>query len=196
MSLAYRLMYLVGFSPWDGAIPQELKDSIEGKDKLPLGRALDLGCGPGAKSVYMASHAWKVVGLDFVPRALNKARARAQAAGVTIDFRQTDVTRLGELGLEPGFSFLFDFGCFHGLRDSQRTAYAEGVNSLAASGARLLIMGFTKALPPVPSGISQAELEKRFPSWDFQWTHAVEMGGTTAMRRAEASWFCLSKRPG
>ncbi len=195
MGIAYRLMYAVGFTPWDGPIPAPLKDMIEGPQALPAGRALDLGCGKGTKSVYMATHGWDVTGVDFVPRALKEARRRAEAAGVKIDFHQGDVTRLADLGLTPGCSLLFDFGCYHGLKREQRTSYAEGVTALAAPGATLLMMAFTKAVPPVPSGVSESELRERFgPAWDFAWSKSNQQAGTPAMIRAAAAWFCLKKR--
>jgi SAM-dependent methyltransferase len=194
MGIVYRLMYAVGFTPWDRAVAIPLRELIEGPNALPAGRALDLGCGMGTKSVYMATHGWDVTGVDFVPRALKEARRRADAAGVKVDFREGDVTRLGDLGLTPGYSLLFDFGCYHGLNRDQRARYAEGVTALAAPGATLLMMAFTKALPPVPSGVSETELRERFgPAWDLAWTKTGEQAGTPAMMRAAAAWFCLKK---
>ncbi len=126
MSVVYRLMYAVGFAPWDRIMPSELKHVMEGPDALPKGRALDLGSGKGTKAVYMAAHGWEVTGVEAVPRALNEARRRAQAAGVTVDFRLGDVTRLADLHLEPEYSLVFDFGCYHGLNSAERGRYAEG----------------------------------------------------------------------
>jgi len=194
MGIVYRLMYAVGFTPWDRAVAILLRELIEGPDALPPGRALDLGCGMGTKSVYMATHGWDVTGVDFVPRALKEARRRAQAAGVKVDFREGDVTRLGDLDLTPGYSLLFDLGCYHGLKRDQRARYAEGVTALAAPGATLLMMAFTKAVPPIPSGVSETELRERFgPAWDLAWTKTGEQTGTPAMMRAEAAWFCLKR---
>ncbi len=194
MGIAYRLMYAVGFTPWDGPVPVPLKEMIEGPNALPKGRTLDLGCGKGTKSVYMAAHGWNVTGVDFVPRALKEARRRADAAGVKIDFHEGDVTNLADLGLAPGYSLLFDFGCYHGLKREQRDRYAAGVTTLAAPGATLLMMAFTKALPPIPSGVSESELRERFGAWDLAWSRSNEQPGTPAMMRASAAWFCLKKR--
>jgi hypothetical protein len=99
------------------------------------------------------------------------------------------------LNLTPGYSLVFDFGCYHGLNRKQRDAYGQGVNSLAARGATLLLMGFTRAMPPVPVGVSEADLASHLgSSWKLSWTHPVASGGTSAMNRAAAAWFCLVRR--
>src|SRR5260370_11099659 len=113
MSLVYRLMYAVGFTPWDRVMPSELKQVMEGPEALPKGRALDLGSGKGTKSIYMAAHGWTVTAVEAVPRALKEARRRAQAPRGTVDFRPRDVTRLAALRLATRDSFLFFFRCFH-----------------------------------------------------------------------------------
>src|SRR5437763_11798589 len=118
MSLVYRIMYLVGFTPWDNeAVPAELTEVVQGPGAPPAGRALDIGCGTGTQAVYMASHGWEVTAIDAVPRPLSRARARADAAGVSVDWILGDVARVGRLGLTPGFTLFYDRGCFHGLND-------------------------------------------------------------------------------
>ena len=194
VSLAYRLMYRLGFTPWDAVMPRELVEIISGPDALPAGRALDMGSGKGGKAVFMALHGWHVTAVENVPRAIREARRRADAAGVRVDFREGDVTRLGELGLEPGYSLVFDFGCYHGLGQSQRAAYAQGVNAVTGKGATLVLMGFTHALPPVPSGVSESELQGHLgEEWRPVETHSVS-AGTPAMARARAAWFRFVRR--
>ncbi len=193
MSLAYRLMYRLGFTPWDRVLPQELADAVTGPNARPPGRALDLGSGYGTKAIYMATHGWRVTAVESVPRALEEAHRRASKAGAKVDFRRGDVTRLGDLKLEPGYNLVFDFGCFHGLNSGQRDAYAQGVNALAAPGATLLMMAFTKPVPPITSGVTEAEALERFgPGWNMAWSHSAEIGdGSSATRRGMPGWFCL-----
>lgn len=192
MSLAYRLMYRLGFTPWDRVLPAELKDLITGPNALPPGRALDMGSGKGGKAIFMAQHGWRVTAVENVPSAMKVAMRKAAEAGVTIDFKEADVTRLESLGLEPGYSLVFDFGCYHGLSGKQRDAYGKGVNAVAAPNATLLLMGFTKALPPVPVGVSEADLAAHLgPRWRLAWTKPTAGGNTSAMDRAAAAWFCL-----
>jgi SAM-dependent methyltransferase len=169
VSLTYRIMYRIGFTPWDsGQVPPELTALIEGPGALPTGRALDVGCGTGTQAVYLARNGWEVTAIDAVPRPLSRARARADAAGATVDWILADAARIERLGLAPGFTLVFDRGCFHGLDDAQRAAYSAAVTELAAPGATLLMMAFAPNRVPIgPAGVEQSELLGRFTGWQL-----------------------------
>ena len=102
MSVAYRILYAIGFTPWErmaqppvaGQIADLVARDEEGREP-PYGRVLDLGCGSGIWAVELAERGWQVTGVDFVPKALRRARERAQKAGVELDLVEGDVTDLG-----------------------------------------------------------------------------------------------------
>lgn len=192
----YRLMYRFGFTPWDRLLPSELAEMITGPKAMPPGRALDMGSGNGTKAIFMATRGWRVTGVEAVGRAIMESRRRAGKAGVKIDFREGDVTRLEELGLERGYNLIFDFGCYHGLNEKQRDAYVRGVNGVAADGATLLMMGFTKPSPPaVRTPVTETDLRAHFGmDWTLDWSHPDTSEGTKAMALAAASWFCMTLR--
>jgi SAM-dependent methyltransferase len=197
MSLIYRLMYRIGFTPWDtGVVPEELSALIEGADALPAGRALDVGCGTGTQSVYLAQHGWRVTGIDAVDRPLARARERAQAARVSVDWIKADVVELGALGIEPGVTLAFDRGCFHGLSDRERAAYAAGVTALAVSGATLLMMAFAPSrVAGAPRGVEDAEIAARFDGWDLSAKQADSEGEPAGpMRNVPRHWYRLTRR--
>lgn len=101
---------------------------------------------------------------------------------------------VGELGLAPGYTLLFDFGCYHDLKATERSSYADGVTALAGSGATLLMMAFTRPVRPVTTGVTEPELRDRFGGgWDLLWSRPNEEPGTTAMTRASATWFCMAR---
>ncbi|SPM27265.1 class I SAM-dependent methyltransferase [Mycobacterium terramassiliense] len=166
----FRLFYRIGFTPWEGhAIGQGLRDLIEGtadSPALPTGSALDVGCGTGDSAIYLAQHGWKVTGVDYVAKPLEKARAKAGAAGASVNFARADVTQLSQEGIGSGFDLIVDNGCIHNMSGTDREAYVREVSAVAAPDARLYIVAF----PPggrfgVP-GIDHAEMERRFaPGW-------------------------------
>jgi len=169
MSLRYRLLYRFGITPWDqDHVPAELAALVDGPGALPLGRALDIGCGTGTQAVYLAQHGWQVTGVDAVERALELARQRAYEVKANVQWRTGDVTRLQALGLQAGFSLVHDRGCFHDLPADARDPYAHGVSSLTAPGATLLLMAFSPGRRlGAPRGASEDEIRERFaPDWD------------------------------
>jgi SAM-dependent methyltransferase len=170
-TLIYRLIYLLRLRIWERRKPPvELVAVVEGAAALPAGRALDLGCGSGTDSIYLARHGWTVTGVDIVPEAVVLARRNAAAAGVSVRFLEGDATRLQDLGLGAPFDLLVDFGCFHTLPADQRPAYVRGVSALAASGATFLLYGFARPprLAPMKAGLTEAEVRERFSGagWD------------------------------
>ena len=197
MSLLYRVMYRIGFTPWDtGHVPPELSALVEGTDALPAGRVLDIGCGTGTQAMYLAGIGWHVTAIDAVDRPLARARARADAAGVNVDWLKADVAELGALGLEPGFTLAFDRGCFHGLRDGERAAYAAGVTALAAPGASLLMMAFgPNRVPAAPAGVEQTEIVARFDGWDLVSVQPDTEGEVAGpLRNVPRAWYRLIRR--
>jgi SAM-dependent methyltransferase len=156
----YKLMYRVGVAPWEWRdVAETWEPILDGQNALEPGRALDVGCGTGRDAVYLTKHGWRVTGIDFAEEALAKARQRAADEGVQVEWVQGDVGRLGQLGLEPGYTLLYDFGCIQGLPDSARQGAANGLTRLAAPGASLLIFAF-KANRHVllPRGMDQEDV--------------------------------------
>lgn len=139
-------MYEGGNPPWDTNItPPELIAEIEGPQARPAGRALDLGCGTGTNSLYLAAHGWDVTGIDFVSLAIEQAQEKQRYVGAlagNVHFLIGDVTRLGALKLEPGYTLLFDLGCLHSIEASAREDYARGLAQVAAPDALFLLYGF------------------------------------------------------
>jgi SAM-dependent methyltransferase len=170
-SVSFRLMYRLGFTPWDSGVPpSELIAVVEGARRLPPGRALDLGCGTGTTAVYMASNGWQMTGVDFVPRAIRAARAKASVAGLPVVFLVGDVTRLHEYSIDPGFDLLFDQGCFHSLPEAAQPAYEREVTRMARSGATYLLYAFGRQPERrrrfFPKGVTPDEVRALFSGFE------------------------------
>ena len=194
MSFFFWAAYLVGFTPWDSGVPPpELVAVVEGPERLLPQKALDLGCGTGTNSIYMARHGWDVTGIDFVPRAVHTAKRKAAEAQVSPRLIVGDVTRLTELGIGTDYSLLLDLGCFHSIPDAGRDAYVRGVTALALAGATLLLFGFVRGdrrtSPIGPRGLAPAEVAQRFAGgWDVD---AEKRGGP--MFGSAAYWYTLHR---
>lgn len=166
--LLFKTLYRFGFVPWDGhPLPKSLTDLVEGdghSSPLAPGKALDLGCGTGDNSIYLAKHGWQVTGIDFVAKAVDKARAKAAAGNVDVKIEQGDVTRLCEEDAGSNFALIVDNGCLHGLSDEDRYDYVREVTAAAAPDARLLLVEFIRGGSYGVRGIDPDEVEERFAS--------------------------------
>jgi SAM-dependent methyltransferase len=174
MSPAYRILYRVGFTPWEGMVKSmpivEQISALFAREEPgrqpPYGQALDLGCGSGIWAVKLAARGWQVTGVEFVPKALRKARERAQDAGVEVRLIEGDVTALRATSVGSGFRFLLDFGLFHGLTDEQREAMGGEVSAVAAPGATMLMLTWEPARRRLlPRGASRGDIEAAYPAW-------------------------------
>lgn len=75
---------------WSGRVNPHLAEVAAG---LPVGRALDLGCGEGADALWLAERGWRVVAVDVSATALRRAAEAASARNLLsrIDFERHDL---------------------------------------------------------------------------------------------------------
>ena len=129
--------YETGQIPWDHELPPpELMTFVADEE---TGRALDLGCGFGRSSIYLALHGWEVDGVDFVPRAVEIAREKALKAGLgeQVRFYVSSVTELDFL--KGHYDFVVDIGCMHSLPWSELIIYHNNLLRLLHAGGIYLL---------------------------------------------------------
>lgn len=184
MRLVFNLWYLRK-PPWDtGISPPELLDFI---NTHPPGRALDLGCGTGTNVITLARNGWQVVGVDFAPRAIKLARKKAARAGVQVDLRVEDVTRLD---LPGTFDLILDLGCYHTLSEAGRRSYAEVVKrQLSPGGTFLLYVFFREPGSERGPGVTEVDLERLSNVFKLE----KRQEGTERGRRRSA-WLTFRKQ--
>ena len=172
--------------PWDSGIsPPELMEFIRGH---PPGRALDLGCGTGTNFVTLAKNGWLVTGVDFAPHAISIAQRKAQAAGVTADFRVMDVTQLD--GINGPFDFVLDLGCFHGLPIDEKVSYLNQLQRVCAPQAMWLLYGFIKESNMTREpGLAPSDIEKILAGFDL-----VSRQDGVDRRERPSAYFLLQKK--
>ncbi len=79
------------------------------KTLCPGRTALDIACGEGRNSVFLAHHGFKVTGLDISEAGIDKACKWMESEGLRIDFRVADLERYeftGTYDLIINFNFL------------------------------------------------------------------------------------------
>ena len=158
MSLAYRTLYSLGITPWDHQqVPAELMEQVA---PLPRGRALDVGCGTGTQSIYLAQQGFDVVGVDVVEKPIRSATRRAQEAGVGIRFIVADASA-DDASFGGPFRLVLDYGCLHSVPAKVRAGLARAYRRLTSSDGTLLLFAFGPRRGPGPQGASEDELLQR-----------------------------------
>lgn len=114
--------------------PKELEALLERPDR-PRGAALDLGCGNGVATAYLALHFDLAVGLDIAHAATRQAVDRTRGKGVDARFV---VAEAPVLPFRAGaFGLVFDRGCLQAIPKDAWPTYFRAVEQLLASGGML-----------------------------------------------------------
>lgn len=97
------------------------------------GRVIDLGCGAGNYSVWLAQRGYQVDGIDIAPTAIDWAKERALAEGVDVDFQVGSVLTLDGFADER-FDVALDWHCFHCVIGDDRERFLESVHRVLKPG--------------------------------------------------------------
>ena len=141
----------------------------------PAGKsALDLCCGPGRCSIALAKRGFSVTGVDRTKYLLDKARAKARAAHVKVEWVQKDMrdfVRPDSFALV--LSMFTSFGYFNDKREDM-IVLGNMFTSLQPGGACLIeVLGkerLAKILQPtistlLPNGAMLVERHEIFDDW-------------------------------
>jgi cyclopropane fatty-acyl-phospholipid synthase-like methyltransferase len=106
----------------------------------PRDRVLDIACGEGRNSVWLASLGCQVLGMDVSPLALTKARQLAADRGVTVAWQEADV-RSWQWQPDAFDAVVCIFIQF--ADPSQRARLFSGLQTTLKLGGKLVLQGYT-----------------------------------------------------
>jgi 2-polyprenyl-3-methyl-5-hydroxy-6-metoxy-1,4-benzoquinol methylase len=120
---------------WSGHPNDVLVEEVKG---MTPGTALDLGCGEGADSIWLAQQGWRVTGTDISQVALERAATHADDAGVAdrITWARHDFTR----SIPTGPFDLVSAHFLHSPVDDPRDAALRAAAAAVAPGGTLLVV--------------------------------------------------------
>lgn len=114
--------------------------------RIKSGTVITLGCGVGRETIHLAKKGFEVIGLDFSPTAIKRARHRATAAGVDVQFVVDDLTNLQNVS--GTFDLVMDFGALNDLSQGNRDRYIHNVLPLTQPDGAYAMFCFDRMLPP------------------------------------------------
>jgi SAM-dependent methyltransferase len=120
---------------WSGRVNVRLAEVAE---TMTPGRALDLGCGEGADSMWLAERGWQVTAVDISQTALDRARDDAAARNLAdrIDFQRHDLTE----SFPDGDFDLVSAQFLHSTVEMDRAKVLRRAADAVAPGGTLLIV--------------------------------------------------------
>jgi len=157
---------------WSGKPNDALVSAATG---LSPGTALDLGCGEGGDSVWLAEQGWHVTAVDIAPTAV--ARAQALAARRHVPDEQIRWMVEDLRSWSPPDRYDLVSACFlHSWGDFPRTEVLRRAASTVKPGGHLLVVGHAAAPPwsqghhhehhfPAPAE-DVADLQLEPPGWE------------------------------
>lgn len=147
--------------------------------QVPGRRALDIACGEGRNSIFLARHGFRVTGIDISDVGIAKAVCKARAEGMEINFRRMDLEGWQTDGL---YDLLLNFNFL------LRPLIPEEVRALAPGG--LLLFDTILESPRLPANhnpdffLRYGELERTFQAFEGEilFSEEIREGETPTAR--------------
>lgn len=120
--------------------PDENLVSFVEKSALKNGVALDIGCGNGRNSIYLATNGYKTKGIDFSDTSIKWAKENAGKKNVEVSFINQSFFDFEET-IET-YDLIHDSGCLHHIKPHRRSQYLQKIHSLLKSNGHFSLTCF------------------------------------------------------
>jgi tellurite methyltransferase len=161
---------------------------VETAERLPPGKALDLACGSGRNSLWLAEQGWSVTAVDGSPVAIEILRNRASERDVAVNTKIANLEKF-EYQIEPASWNLIAI-CYY----LQGDLFEPAKQGVAPGGILISIVHITDpGEEPTAHRLRPGELESYFQGWQI--LHRREgRPNDTAHQRSVAE--IVARRPG
>jgi len=130
---------------WTRAKPQQELIELVEKGKIKPCKVIDIGCGEGFYSIYLALKGFDVLGIDLSERAIQYAKENAANRKADVRFLVIDITNLDQL--KEKFDFVLEWGVIHHIMPPQREKYIKDIAGLLNKDGKYLSVCFNEQSP-------------------------------------------------
>ena len=187
--------YKDGDLPWDINEPDDNLQKLVGSGTVFPGRALEVGCGTGTNSIWLARQGFSVLGVDIAMEAIDIANSKKDGQSLSCEFAVMDFLR--DEDFPQSYDFVFDRGCFHSFdEESDRKLFAAHVSRiLSPDGIWASLIGSTEGAPREtgPPRRSAGEVIDAIEPY----LEIVELRSVvfrTNFTYAPQAWFCVARK--
>jgi len=149
--------------PWELSRPRKVLVDLVQKGITKKGKALDICCGAGTNTVYLAQKGFLVTGIDISSKAIEYAKKKAEQANVKIRFIEQNFLELPFEDEE--FIFVFDMGCFHHVKIEDRSTFIRGVHRVLKKGGYYLMVCFSYKNGPAWNHFTKKQILQLFSDY-------------------------------
>jgi SAM-dependent methyltransferase len=181
--------------PWEAGRPSTELRRVLAEWHIQPCPAVELGCGTGRNTVWLAEQGFEVLGVDVSPLAVQRAREYRTIPGTPVRFLAADLLDWWRLG--GPYCFLFDRGCYGALRTFDRDGYLRTLEQVLVPHALGLLLTGNADEPEDEDGppvLEERELREDFePLFEVLDLHCFRFDAAEGQKRY-LGWSCLLRR--
>jgi len=149
--------------PWELGKPRETLVNLVESGRIKPCKALDICCGAGTNTVYLAQRGFDVTAMDISRQAIKYAEQKVGRAKVEMQSVLGNFITLPFKSEE--FYFVFDMGCFHHVMVEDRERFIQGLcRVLKPEKGQYLLICFSDRNGPAWNHFSKEQIRKYFSS--------------------------------
>ena len=146
--------------PWELGKPRKTLIDLIKKRIIQPGKALDLCCGVGTNTAYMAQKGFDVTAIDISKQALKLGKQGARKAKADIKFVLASFVTLPFKDI--AFDFVFDMGCFHHVEAEDRPEFIQCVRRILKPKSKYLLICFSDRNGPAWNHFTKEQIAEHF----------------------------------
>ncbi|HKI79249.1 MAG TPA: methyltransferase domain-containing protein [Ignavibacteriaceae bacterium] len=162
--------YLNSNETFEGGKPAD--ELVELHKQLPYNASvLDIGCGDGRNSIYLAGKGFNITAIDISENGLRKLRQTTKEKGLKIE---TENINAAEYCFEKKFDLIIAYGVLHLIKKEERKILLKRIKDNTRKNGFNVILVFTDTLPAPPDlapfmiGLfEEGEIFNEYSDWEM-----------------------------